>query len=129
MNEERLKAEQDILQSHLPENSYRFIDMETSKPYMALAAKTNRGNIYTIRIELDEFPNTVPKMFVNKILLSKTGEPIPEYDSEWYTLECVDGMTGIKHFSNKSWTPMVSLYHVYLRGKMWLEMYETYLNS
>ena len=48
MNKERLEAEQNVLRRKLPENAYRFMDMDSSKPYLVMAAKTNRGRIYSI---------------------------------------------------------------------------------
>lgn len=36
MDKERLKAEQDILERKMPENSYRFMDLDTTKPYLVL---------------------------------------------------------------------------------------------
>lgn len=67
MNKERLEAEQKVLSKKLPSNIYRFMDMESSKPYIVMAAKTNCGNVYTIRIELNEFPNQIPKVFVAQL--------------------------------------------------------------
>jgi hypothetical protein len=127
MDKERLKVEQDILERKMPENSYRFMDLDTTKPYLVLAAKTNRGNVYTLRIELDEFPNNVPELYVKSKIILKSGQSIPENDEFWNTLYHKDGMIGIRHYGQNSWTPMVSLYNVYLRGKMWLENYDNYM--
>ena len=69
MNKERLKAEQEVLKKKLPDNIYRFMDMDTPKPFIVMAAKTNCGNVYTIRIELNEFPNQIPKVFVKNNFL------------------------------------------------------------
>ena len=49
MDDKRLAAEKQVLSAKLPSNSYRFMDMETSCPYIVLAAQTNGGNIYTLR--------------------------------------------------------------------------------
>ena len=124
MDKERLRAEQDILERKMPKNSYRFMDMDTNKPYLVLTAKTYRGNIYTLRIELDEFPNKVPEMYVKNRILLKSGQSIPENDEALNTLNHKDGMTGIRHYGQNIWTSMVSLYNVYLQGRMWLENYE-----
>ena len=127
MDKERLRAEQDILERKMPENSYRFMDLDTTKPYLVLAVKTNRGNVYTLRIELDEFPNNVPKMYVKNKIMLKSGQPIPENDDFCNTLNHKDGMIGIRHYAQNSWTSMISLYRVYLRGMMWLENYDNYM--
>lgn len=127
MDKERLRAEQDILERKMPKNSYRFMDMDTNKPYLVLAAKTNRGIIYTLRIELDEFPKNVPEMYVKNKIMLKSGQLIPENDETLKTLNHKDGMTGIRHYGQDAWTPMVCLYRVYLQGVMWLENYDNYL--
>ena len=71
---ERLNLEKSVLQRYLPSNTYVFKDMSTSNPYILMAAKTNRGHVYTLRIDLDEFPNEVPHAFVTKMLRTKDGE-------------------------------------------------------
>ena len=66
MDNKRLEAEKQVLASKLPTNSYRFMDMGTSCPYIVMAAKTNGGNVYTVRIDLANFPNSKPEAFVRK---------------------------------------------------------------
>lgn len=68
MDDKRLEAEKQVLSSKLPSNSYRFMDMSTSCPYIVMAAKTNSGNVYTVRIDLANFPNSKPEAFVRKML-------------------------------------------------------------
>ena len=77
----------------------------------------------------EDFPEMVPNMYVKNKILLKSGQPILENDENFKTLCYKDDMIGIRHYSNESWSPMVPLYHVYIRGKMWLEMYEQYFNS
>lgn len=129
MDDERLKAEQDVLKKILLDNIYRFMDMDTLRPYIIMAAKTNRGNLYTLRIDLENFPEMVPNMYVKNRILLKSGLPVFENDEVLKTLYYKDDMIGIRHYSKEAWSPMVSLYHVYIRGIMWLEMYEQYLNN
>ncbi len=124
MNKERLKAEQEVLKKKLPDNIYRFMDMDTPKPFIVMAAKTNCGNVYTIRIELNEFPNQIPKVFVKNKLTLKSGEPMPEYSHAMHTLGSENGMTRICHYGDAEWTPMISIYKVYVRCRLWLEVYE-----
>lgn len=68
MDYQRLQLEKQVLARKLPASAYIFQDMNTSKPYVLLGAVTNSKNIYTIRIDLDQFPNEVPKAFVTKML-------------------------------------------------------------
>ena len=129
MDKERLRAEQDVLSRKLPGHDYRFLDMETSKPYIVLPARTNRGNIYTIRIELDEFPNEIPKAFVTKMLKTKSGNPMSGCSASMHTLTSEHGYTRICHYGHSSWTPMVSIYKIYVKCRLWLEMYELHLQT
>lgn len=129
MTPERLQAEKDVLKRKLPCYDYRFLDMETSKPYIVLPAKTNRGNIYTIRIELDEFPNEIPKAFVTKMLKTKLGKEMNDCSASMHTLTSEHGYTRICHYGYSSWTPMVSLYKIYVKCRLWLEMYELHLQT
>lgn len=129
MDIERLRAEKEVLSRKLPGYGYQFIDMNTSKPYIVLPAKTNRGNIYTIRIELDEFPNDIPKAFVTKMLKTKSGTPMSEPSASMHTLTSEHGFTRICHYGNSSWTPMVSIYKIYVKCRLWLEMYELHLQT
>lgn len=129
MDKERLRAEQEVLKRKLPENAYRFLDLNSSKPYLVMAAKTNRDNLYTLRIELDEFPNEVPKVFVTKMLKTRTGESMSGCSAAMHTLTSENGMTRICHYGSNSWTPMVSLYRIYIKCRLWLEMYELHLQT
>lgn len=61
MKNSRYKAEQEVLEAKLPSNIYRFMDMNTSKPYLVMAGRTNSGNIYTLRIELERFLKVFPR--------------------------------------------------------------------
>lgn len=129
MDSERLKAEKLVLEKKLPSNAYRFMDMDTDFPYIVMAAKTNRGNIYTLRIELDCFPEEKPEVYVTKKLYMKSGAPMPEYSPSMHTLGSKDGLTQICHYADSLWTPMVSIYKVYVKCRLWLEMYELHLQT
>lgn len=129
MDEERLKAEKLVLEKKLPPNVYRFMDMETDNPYIVMGAKTNRGNIYTLRIELKDFPAQIPAAFVTKKLHMKNGNPMPEYSPTMHTLGSENGMTRICHYGPDSWTHMVSIYKIYVKCRLWLEMYELHLQT
>lgn len=112
MDDKRLEAEKQVLASKLPSNSYRFMDMNTSCPYIVMAAKTNSGNIYTVRIDLANFPNSKPEAFVRKMLYTKTGEAMNCPSAAMHTLSTKYGFTQICHYADSAWTPMVSIYKV-----------------
>lgn len=126
---ERLELEKSVLSRKLPPNAYKFMDIGTSKPYLVIAAKTNRGNIYTLRIELDEFPNEIPKAFITKMLYTKQGDQMNGCSASMHTLTSENGCTRICHYGSNSWTPNVALYKVYVKCRLWLEMYELHLDN
>ena len=124
---DRYKLEEQVLRHHLPANTFRFLDMGTSMPYIAMAVKTRNGKVYTIRINLDEFPTSIPKVFVTTMLYKKNGEKMDSASHYMHTLGSENGWTRICHYDSNDWTPQVSLYLVYLKCKLWLDMYEAHL--
>lgn len=129
MTSERLNAEKQVLSRFLPLNTYLFKDLGTSCPYILMAARTNRGNVYTIRIDLQGFPNSLPPAFVTKMLRTKTGEVMDSASASMHTLPSKYGYTRICHYGPNSWGPNVSLYKVFIKCRLWLEMYEQHLKT
>lgn len=129
MTQKRKEAELKVLREKLPANTYRFLDMETDNPFMVVAARTNNGNVYTLKIELADFPECVPRVFVSHMLYDANSEPLDSPDSSMHTLRSENGCTQICHYGRNSWTNMVSLYKVYLKCRIWLEIYEEHLRS
>ena len=129
MDNERYQAELTVLRSRLPENAYRFVGIGTSSPKAVMAARTNSGNLYTLTIELAHFPDDVPKVFVNKMLYTRGGEPMSGVSATMHTLQSENNRTRICHYGNESWSPRVSIYKVYVKCRLWLEVYELHLRN
>ncbi len=129
MNYERLQAEKNVLARKLPSNLYVFKDMNTSKPYILMAARTNRGNVYTLRVELQSFPQEIPKVFITKMLYSKNGNALSGASAAMHTLSSENNNTRICHYGPNSWTVGVSIYKIYVKCRLWLEMYELHLQT
>lgn len=129
MTDQRLQMEKQVLSQKLPSNAFRFMDMNTSKPYIIMAAMTNSKNVYTLHINLEDFPNAVPKVFVTKMLYTKDGKRMDGPSGSMHTLSSENGWTRICHYGTGSWTPMVSLYKVYIKCRLWLEIYEQHLRN
>ena len=129
METARYQAELSVLSRRLPSNAYCFRDMSSACPYLLMAARTNSGNIYTLKIELAAFPMSVPKVFVTKMLKDKSGKELRGVSGAMHTLESEHGYTRICHYGSSSWTPNVSLYKVYVKCRLWLEMYEAHLRT
>ena len=129
MDKKRLEAEIAVLSSRMPENLYRFVNLGTSDAHVIMGMKTNRGHVYSICIMLAEFPFNVPKVFVTKMLLDKKRHRLNEVSGAMHTLASEHGWTRICHYGAQSWTPRVSLFKVYVKCRLWLEMYELHLQT
>lgn len=130
MTPARLRAERAVLASEFAPNLYQFCDMHTDSPYIVFAARTNRGNLYTLRVELEDFPDDVPKVFVQgRMLLDCNGNRLDDASASMHTLPAEHGWTRLCHYGYASWSPMVSLYKIFVKARLWLEMYEEHLKT
>lgn len=129
MDRQRLEMEKQVLSRYLVPNSYCFMDMNTSNPYLAMACLTNHGKVYTIRIYLSNFPQSVPEVYVGQMLKSKTGADMDSPSAAMHTLSSRYGLTRICHYGSAAWEPGISLYKVYIRCRLWLEVYELHLKT
>lgn len=129
MTPERYQLEQRVLSRHMPKNTYVFKNIGSSSPHLLIAARTNRGNVYTLRIDLDIFPNSIPHAFVTKMLKDKSGSLLDDPSASMHTLSSEHGYTRICHYGTNSWTPNVSLFKIYVKCRLWLEMYELHLQT
>ena len=102
MDAQRLQMEKMVLARKLPSSAYVFKDMGTSNPYVVIGAITNSKNVYTIRIDLDSFPNSVPKAFVTKMLFNKDGNRMDSASAPMHTLTSEHGFTRICHYGTNS---------------------------
>ena len=129
MTASRFHAEVDALQRSLPPNMFKFFDMDSDKPYVKMVAITNSKNMYTLRVDLDQFPESIPKVFITKMLKSKSGEDLNSPSHAMHTLASEHGYTRICHYGNTSWRPDVALNKVYLKCRVWLEADEAHLQT
>ncbi len=127
MTTERLNLEKSVLRREMPLVQCVFKDMDTSAPYVLMPVKTKNRKVYTIRIDLAGFPNSLPPAFVTKMLRTKTGQLMDSASSSMHTLSSEHGYTRICHYGFSSWNPMVSLFKVYVKCALWLNMYELHL--
>lgn len=123
----RLLKEQEVLAVHMKPNTYQFVDMNTALPYVVMAAMTNSGKVYTLKIHLEQFPENVPQVEVLNPLKDRNGKRLNKVSAEMHTLGLRDGHTLICHYAASSWTPQVSLYKIFIKCRLWLEMYEEHL--
>lgn len=130
MDQQRYLLEKEVLRKQrFPENAYRFVDIGKEKPYLRMAAKTNSGKVYTLHMDLREFPDQIPPVYVTTMLKDKKGEDLAHASSSMHTLSSENGWTRICHYGANAWTPMVSLFRIYVKCRLWLEAYEAHLSS
>lgn len=129
MEQRRYNAEVEILKDRIGENLFRFSNRGKPDEYAVFGARTNRGNVYTLRIELAGFPDDIPDVYVTKMLKDRDGNDLDEISADMHTLEPKNGWTHICHHGGASWTPRISLYKVYVKCRLWLEMYELHLQT
>lgn len=128
-DQRRYEMEFQILKRKLPDGVWTFRDLNGHRPYLAMAVKTRSGTIYTLQIELANFPQAVPKVFVTEMLRDKDGNPMSEARHSTHTLAAEHGWTRLCHYGPDSWTPNVSLYLIYIKCALWLNIYELHLKS
>ncbi len=129
MTAQRYQAELTILRRKLTNNLYKFADLDTPKAHVVMAARTNRGTIYKLYIPLDGFPQSVPKVFVTQMLCAKDGTPLDSPSAVMHTLSSENGWTRLCHYGYASWSANVSLFKIYVKCRLWLEMYELHLQT
>ena len=129
MERRRFEVEQRVLVDHLGANLFKFFNVGSSDTYVEMGARTNSGNIYTLRAELDGFPFTIPRVYVKRMLADKNGNALNEPSSAMHVLSSKNGWTRICHYGSASWTPAVSIFKVFVKCRLWLEMYELHLQT
>lgn len=128
-DQRRYEAEFGVLKRKLPSDAWTFRDLNGARPCLAAAVRTRSGRLYTIEVELEGFPESVPKVFVTQMLRDCEGEEMDAASSSMHTLKSEHGWTRICHYGPSSWTPNVSLYHIYVKCALWLNFYELHLQT
>lgn len=128
MDETRYQLEKAVLERKLPSNMYMFREMGTPNAHLLIGARTNGGNVFTLKIMLNNFPAAIPDVFTTRPLTYQDGR-ILDVSHEMHCLGTIDGKTKLCHYSDEAWSPRVSLYHVYIKCRLWLECYDIYLRT
>ena len=128
LDRQRYEAEVALLRRKLSPNVWQF-DINSERPVLAMAVKTQSGSLYTIQIELARFPQSVPKVFVTRMLRDCSGCQMDEASASMHTYASEHGWTRICHYGSDSWTPGVSLYKIYVKCALWLNIYEAHLKT
>lgn len=129
MTQERFELEDAVLAHYLPRNMFRFRDMNTSSPYLQAGVVTNDGKCFILNIRLSGFPASKPKVYVEEMLRTKSGALMDSASAPNHTLTSWNGWTQLCHYNDASWTNDVSLWKVYLKCRLWLEMYQAHMRT
>ena len=129
MTQERFRMEDAVLAHYLPRNMFRFRDMSTNAPCLQAGVVTNDGACYVLHFKLENFPNGNPSVYVEEMLRTKSGELMNGASSSNHTLSPWNGWTQLCHYNDGCWTNDVSLWKVYLKCRLWLEMYRAHLRT
>jgi len=126
----RKTLEEQVLLYYLPQNMFRFRNVGTRSAYMEAAVQANDGATYLLYFDLSNYPVTKPPVYVEQMLYTRSGEPMNKPSSTNHTLQANGrGWTQICHYQDAFWKPDESLWKVYLKCRMWIEMYRAHLRT
>lgn len=130
MTQERLNLEKAVIAHYMTNpSSYQFGNVYGERPYLRIVAQTNAGNPYVLRIECPDYPNKKPEAYVECMLRDHNGHPMDTATGVNHTLSPKNGWTQICHYHPSAWKPNMSLWMVYMRCVIWLNIYEASLRS
>lgn len=126
MTEERLKDE-----FYLLSQAFSVKQFKLTSNTLTIALQTNSRKVYTVRIDLVNYPYDVPKVFITspKPLLDRSGRSMLNASHSMHTLQGENGCTRVCHYGASQWHPGVYLYQVVVKVRIWLEVYETHLKT
>lgn len=131
MDSQRKKLEEQVITHYMGSTkAFYFGDLNTSKPYLRIAARTNSGKVYVLRMELQGYPYQKPNVYVECLLRDCHGNLMNTASSHNHTLSPhPNGWTQICHYHPDAWKPDMSLWLVYVRCVLWLNIYEQTLRT
>lgn len=124
-----MKLEEQVLLRYLPNNMFRFCNIDTSLPYFQAAVKAKDGTVYLLYFDLSKFPKSSPRVFVQQMLHTYLNEPMDSISDQNYTLKSWNGWTQLYHYTDYNWNSDISLWKVYLICCVWIEMYRNHLDT
>lgn len=130
MDRERFEKEKAILAYYMPNpNAYEF-GVDRGVEYLRIVARTNNNQMFVMRIEMPGFPYTKPNAYVECMLRDHNGNLMNEASAANHTLSPHPyGWTQICHYHPSAWQPGMTLWMVYVRCVLWLNIYEQSLKS
>lgn len=131
MDYQRKQLEEQVITHYMGSSkSFAFGNLNTSYPYLRIAAKTNSGKVYVLRMDLYNYPARKPNVYVECTLRDRNGNLMNTISAKNHTLEPnSSGWTQICHYHPDAWNANMSLWMVYVRCVLWLNIYEQTLRS
>ena len=129
MTQARFNDENMILSHYLGPKAFAFSGLNTFQPGLKAVVKTNNGKVYVLHYNLSNFPAAKPSVYVTQMLYTKNGEPMNSPSAPNHTLDSWNGWTQLCHYSSDQWTTDITLWHIYLKCRVWLEVYQTHLRT
>ena len=129
MTQARFNDENMILSHYLGPKAFAFSGLNTFQPVLKAVVKTNNGKVYVLHYNLSNFPAAKPSVYVTQMLYTKNGEPMNSPSAPNHTLDSWNGWTQLCHYSSDQWTTDITLWHIYLKCRVWLEVYHTHLRT
>lgn len=131
MDATRKNLEEQVISHYMSNSSsYAWGNLGTSRPYIRMAARTNSGKVYVLRIELPNYPNSKPDAYVECMLRDCHGRLMNDASNENHTLAPhANNWTQICHYHPSAWKPEMSIWMVYVRCVLWLNIYEQTLKT
>lgn len=130
MDQLRLNQENAVISHYMNGKGYEFGNTWSDTPYLRIAARSNSGKVYVLRIEMKGYPNTKPNAYVEMMLRDCHGNLMNSASSSNHTLSPhSNNWTQICHYHPSAWNPNMSLWMVYTRCVLWLNIYEQTLRT
>ena len=120
MTYDRYQIELGVLQnSTIKSKQYKFMDMDTPYPYLAVAIQTNSLRCYVVKIDLsDNYPYNIPKVFITspKPLLTRSGGSMLQASHSMHTLTGENGCVRVCYYCYEDWAPnRMTLYQIMIK--------------
>lgn len=132
MDYERKRLEEQVISHYMGgTGKFAFGNLSTLTPYLRIVARTNSGNPYVIRMELANYPNQKPNAYIEGMLKDCHGREMNTASAINHTLDRhkTQNWTQICHYHPDAWRPDMSLWMVYVRCVLWLNIYEQTLRT
>ena len=63
MDQLRLSQENAVISHYMNGKGYEFGNTGSDCPYLRIAARSNSGNVYVLRIEMEDYPDVKPNAY------------------------------------------------------------------